>query len=153
MGNYQLLITVDCGITNVDDIAFLNEHGIDSIILDHHQVPEVVPSAHSIINPQYHYDASEKNMAACVVAFLFVYGYFFYHSEFYNKCYFIAAQQEKFYFRNLLMVSSQEDAFDLTSRFESNNPNHAEFSPQFFIFALNFVNELLMGAIPQLKIA
>lgn len=41
----DLLITVDCGISNADAIARGKELGFDTIICDHHAVPEVIPEA------------------------------------------------------------------------------------------------------------
>jgi single-stranded-DNA-specific exonuclease len=48
----QLLITVDCGISALEEIDYLNKLGIDTIITDHHQ-PKVgkLPQAWAIINP------------------------------------------------------------------------------------------------------
>lgn len=47
----QLIITVDCGIGSVAEIARANELGMRVIVTDHHQVPEVLPDAAAIINP------------------------------------------------------------------------------------------------------
>ncbi|MBI2955443.1 MAG: single-stranded-DNA-specific exonuclease RecJ [Chloroflexi bacterium] len=47
-----LLITVDCGISAVDEIAAARNMGLDVIITDHHQVPRPVPDASVIINPR-----------------------------------------------------------------------------------------------------
>jgi len=47
----DLLITVDCGISNADAIARGRELGFETIICDHHAVPEVLPSA-IILHPQ-----------------------------------------------------------------------------------------------------
>ncbi len=48
-----LLITVDCGISSFKEIEFLNESGIDTIVVDHHRPlsPGPLPKAFSIINP------------------------------------------------------------------------------------------------------
>lgn len=47
-----LLITVDCGTTDKEEIDFLNNCGIDTIIVDHHQIQkENLPRAFSLINP------------------------------------------------------------------------------------------------------
>lgn len=48
----KLLITVDCGISNYDEIAKLNTFGIDTIITDHHEAKDEVPPAFAIINPK-----------------------------------------------------------------------------------------------------
>jgi single-stranded-DNA-specific exonuclease len=47
----RLLITVDCGITAVEEIALARQVGIDTIITDHHQPPEVLPDACAVLNP------------------------------------------------------------------------------------------------------
>ncbi len=41
----NLLITVDCGIANAVEIAKLNEAGVDSIVVDHHQFGDQIPDA------------------------------------------------------------------------------------------------------------
>ncbi|MFA5995002.1 MAG: single-stranded-DNA-specific exonuclease RecJ [Patescibacteria group bacterium] len=49
----QLIITVDCGISNLQEINLAKQHGIDVIITDHHVEPPQLPtSAYAIINPQ-----------------------------------------------------------------------------------------------------
>ncbi|MDO8557939.1 MAG: single-stranded-DNA-specific exonuclease RecJ [bacterium] len=48
----KLIITVDCGITDVQEIAWANERGIDVIIADHHSVPAKLPPAYAILNPK-----------------------------------------------------------------------------------------------------
>jgi single-stranded-DNA-specific exonuclease len=45
-----LMLTVDCGIGCADEIAYAREKGIDTIVVDHHQVPERVPEC-IIIHP------------------------------------------------------------------------------------------------------
>lgn len=78
--NYDLLITVDCGITNCNEINRLKECGIDTIIIDHHQPLENIPDALCIINPKYKYGLAENDMAACVVSLYFILGYLYYMS-------------------------------------------------------------------------
>ncbi|NQT49907.1 single-stranded-DNA-specific exonuclease RecJ [Candidatus Kuenenbacteria bacterium] len=48
----KLLITVDCGITNVDEIAYLTEKGVDVIVTDHHEPPEVLPKPFATLDPK-----------------------------------------------------------------------------------------------------
>lgn len=50
--NIDLIITVDCGIKNVDEIKKLNELGIDVILTDHHEQGDEIPDAFSVINPK-----------------------------------------------------------------------------------------------------
>ena len=48
----SLVIAVDCGTTDKEEVAYLNRYGIDTIIIDHHQVRgELFPDAYSLINP------------------------------------------------------------------------------------------------------
>jgi len=47
-----LLITIDCGITDVLPIARAKELGIDTIITDHHEPGTQIPPAFAIINPK-----------------------------------------------------------------------------------------------------
>jgi len=47
-----LLIAVDCGTTAVQQIAWLRERGIDTIVIDHHALPEELPAAYALVNPQ-----------------------------------------------------------------------------------------------------
>ena len=47
-----LMITADCGITGVKEVALANEIGLDVIITDHHQVGEEgLPPAIAVLNP------------------------------------------------------------------------------------------------------
>jgi single-stranded-DNA-specific exonuclease len=48
----DLLITVDCGITNGDEVEKLNQAGVDTVITDHHEPPEVLPKAVAILDPK-----------------------------------------------------------------------------------------------------
>jgi single-stranded-DNA-specific exonuclease len=48
----RLLITVDCGVSDMDEIAFANSRGMDVIVTDHHEVPEVRAPAYATLNPK-----------------------------------------------------------------------------------------------------
>ncbi len=50
--NIKLIITVDCGISNIEEIEYAKTLGIDVIVTDHHEVPEITPNAFAIINPK-----------------------------------------------------------------------------------------------------
>ena len=57
-----LLITVDCGITDVKEVAHANSFGIDVIVTDHHLPQEVLPSAYAILNSKQKDDTYPDNM-------------------------------------------------------------------------------------------
>ncbi|MCI1272824.1 MAG: single-stranded-DNA-specific exonuclease RecJ [Clostridiaceae bacterium] len=48
----KVLISVDCGISDIDEVKFLNSFKIDTIITDHHEAPEILPEAFAILNPK-----------------------------------------------------------------------------------------------------
>ncbi|MBI2646750.1 MAG: DHH family phosphoesterase, partial [Deltaproteobacteria bacterium] len=47
----KVVITADCGISNVKEAIAASELGIDLIITDHHIVPPQLPDAHAVLNP------------------------------------------------------------------------------------------------------
>ena len=48
----KVVLTVDCGIRSVKEVAFGNSLGLDIIITDHHHVAEEIPPALAAINPK-----------------------------------------------------------------------------------------------------
>ncbi len=66
----KLIITVDCGVSNITEIALAKSFGTDVIITDHHEAPEVLPSAYAIINPKLmDEDTDLKYLAGVGVAY------------------------------------------------------------------------------------
>ena len=47
---YKLMITVDCGITGIDEINYANSLGIETIVTDHHEPSEELPKAIAVID-------------------------------------------------------------------------------------------------------
>ncbi len=45
----DLLITVDCGISCHDEVEYLKDLGVDVIVTDHHEIPEILPDC-TVIN-------------------------------------------------------------------------------------------------------
>lgn len=48
----RLLLTVDCGISNVAEVAHARSLGLDVIVTDHHTPPDELPDANAIVNPK-----------------------------------------------------------------------------------------------------
>jgi len=48
----DLVVTVDCGIRSVEEVAHAQRQGLDVIITDHHTVPERLPPALAVIDPK-----------------------------------------------------------------------------------------------------
>lgn len=47
----KLIISVDCGITAVDEIGHAKKFGIDTVVCDHHQPKDQLPDAYAILDP------------------------------------------------------------------------------------------------------
>ncbi len=47
-----LIITIDCGIADVSQVALANSRGIEVIVTDHHECGAILPPAFAIINPK-----------------------------------------------------------------------------------------------------
>ena len=110
-----LIITVDCGISNNDEIAHAAELGIEVIVTDHHNPPEKLPEAIIIIDPKledslYPFDG----ISGAAVAYKLVSALRFAESDFYNaeiSLLQLSENQEEKYFevdcikiRNLMKV-------------------------------------------------
>lgn len=50
--SFGLIITLDCGIKSAKLIGLAKEHGIDTIICDHHIPDDSLPEAYAILNPK-----------------------------------------------------------------------------------------------------
>ncbi len=48
----NLIISVDCGVTSVEEVKAAKEAGIDIIISDHHEPGEILPGALAVIDPK-----------------------------------------------------------------------------------------------------
>lgn len=46
-----LVLTGDCGTSDVEALSWLQQRGIGRVVIDHHQVPERMPPADALINP------------------------------------------------------------------------------------------------------
>ncbi|QQS41906.1 MAG: single-stranded-DNA-specific exonuclease RecJ [Acidobacteriota bacterium] len=68
---YSLVITVDCGSTSFEPIAWAKEHGLDVIVTDHHLTKgEGLPEAFAVVNPNRpDCEYPDKHLAGVGVAF------------------------------------------------------------------------------------
>jgi single-stranded-DNA-specific exonuclease len=66
----KLLITVDCGIKDFEEISLAQREGLDVIITDHHEIPDILPPAYAILNPkQKECGFPDKSLAGVGIAF------------------------------------------------------------------------------------
>ena len=47
---YNLMITVDCGITSVEEVEYAKTLGIETIITDHHEPADKIPNAVAVVD-------------------------------------------------------------------------------------------------------
>lgn len=68
--SFNLVITVDCGISNADEIEALRSAGIETIVTDHHLPPEKLPPAIALIDAHKQGDEyPNRHLAGVGVAF------------------------------------------------------------------------------------
>ena len=81
-----LIITVDCGISNYDEIAYATSLGIDVIVTDHHNAPENLPEAIVIIDPKEKDSGYPfADISGAAVAYKLVSALRFSRTDFYNS--------------------------------------------------------------------
>ena len=67
---YRLIVTVDNGISAVDEAAFAASLGVDLVITDHHLPPDTLPQAVAVVDPRREDDHSPfKGLCGAGVAF------------------------------------------------------------------------------------
>jgi single-stranded-DNA-specific exonuclease len=72
-GGVKLLVTLDCGITSVEEVRAAAALGLDTVVVDHHTVPVELPAAVAILNPhQPGCGYPSKELAAVGVTFALV---------------------------------------------------------------------------------
>ena len=84
--DYTLIVTVDCGISNIAEIAHARELGIDVIVVDHHNPRADLPPATAIIDAKladssYPFDG----LCGCAVAFKLRWALFYARGDWYNR--------------------------------------------------------------------
>jgi single-stranded-DNA-specific exonuclease len=90
----SLIITVDCGISEVEEIAAANSLYIDTIVLDHHISGEVLPDAYAIIDPKQKGSKYPfPHLAGCGVCAKFIWALRFASSQYFNEDYILLHAQ------------------------------------------------------------
>lgn len=75
-GGTDLIITVDCGVRALKEVALANELGMEVIVTDHHVPGDELPTALAVIDPKQPGDPyPEKNLAGVGLAYKLVQAY------------------------------------------------------------------------------
>ncbi|WP_419787430.1 single-stranded-DNA-specific exonuclease RecJ [Pseudodesulfovibrio sp.] len=65
-----MLLTVDCGISDIEPVARARELGMIVVVSDHHLPGEVLPEGHAVCDPSLEADCACSNLAGVGVAFM-----------------------------------------------------------------------------------
>lgn len=68
----QLFITVDNGIAGNQAIQLAQDQGVDVVVTDHHEIPEVVPNAYALVHPRLGNEYPFGQLSGAGVAFKLV---------------------------------------------------------------------------------
>lgn len=52
LAEFDILLSVDCGVSNIEEVAWLKAKNKTVIIVDHHEFPETLPPADAILHPR-----------------------------------------------------------------------------------------------------
>ena len=78
---FNLIVTLDCGIKDGARIEKCNSYGIDVIVCDHH-TPEILPPAFAVVNPKRKDCTYEnKGLCGCAVGFKVMCAWYMQHNE------------------------------------------------------------------------
>ena len=78
----ELIITCDCGISNLPEVTLAKKNGLQVIITDHHSIPPEIPPADAIIHPKIPGEKyPDKGLCGAAVAFKLVQGLLKRHKE------------------------------------------------------------------------
>ncbi len=70
-----VVISIDCGISNIDEVKYLQDNSVDVIVTDHHQFKDNLPPAHATLHPKLPDEPyPDESLAGGGVAFKFAHG-------------------------------------------------------------------------------
>ena len=86
----SLIITVDTGVSSIEEINFARNLGIDTIVMDHHLKSDGIPKAYSIINPKLNNEKYPyKNLSGGGVVLKFIHAFIISMTKNYNKNFYV----------------------------------------------------------------
>jgi len=108
----SLIIAVDCGTTDLEEVELANELGMDVLVFDHHMPREDgLPSAHAIVNPKIPGSYPFDGLCAAAIASKFQWALLLSQSSLQDYCILLARQEaheieiEALQMHNLLEIS------------------------------------------------
>ncbi len=87
----SLIITVDTGISSRNEVKYAKKYGIDTIIIDHHLQPELLPDAYAVINPKLETETYPyKNLSGGGTVLKVIHAFILSIAKNYNKNFYVA---------------------------------------------------------------
>lgn len=75
-----LIIALDCGIKDFEEISYAKSKGVDVIVCDHHHPDTTLPEAYAILNPKQHgCPYPYKELSGCGIGFKLIQAWSEYH--------------------------------------------------------------------------
>jgi single-stranded-DNA-specific exonuclease len=69
----KIVVTCDCGTSSVDEIRALHALGIETIVTDHHAIPENLPTGAILVNPKLETtEGAHEDLSGVGVAFMLI---------------------------------------------------------------------------------
>ncbi len=66
----KLIVTCDCGISNMEEIKLAKELGMEVVVTDHHNLPDVLPPADVLLNPKLLPEGHKaRDISGCAMAY------------------------------------------------------------------------------------
>lgn len=127
---YDLIITADCGISNIAEVKAFKENNQDVIIIDHHHPFEQLPDAYAVINPKCEKNIAFDDMAASFVVFLFTLGFHITNSDIYNKEISILIE----YSQNTYLYNTYLNGVIVQKKFIKDNQELSSMGYDYFIY-------------------
>lgn len=91
-----LFVSVDCGVSNIEEIAYANTLGIDTLVVDHHLGSETLPEATCIINPKLENSGYPfAHLAACGVVAKCIWALRFSQTQMYQETVILLHSEKK----------------------------------------------------------
>ncbi len=105
----DILITLDFGSSQADEIEELTRLGIQVIVLDHHEIPARIPANTFLISPRRE-DSKypEKKICTSVISFKLIHALLFQMSEEYNRVYQVEEDGRNVFFQNGCMIEESQ---------------------------------------------
>lgn len=151
--NIDLLITLDCGIRDIEEIEYARKLSIDVIVCDHHEQGKILPDA-IIINPKIlECTYPFKELAGVGVTFKFCHGILMSYLQSFNKEFIIISKDRDIIYVSYIVngtLNAIEQFKDFSDLYYLNHDNNTD-NRNIVLYDSEY-RELLSGILTNTKI-